>query len=305
VSADWTAGDELLRWVSEMGAGPWEKLRDAAAFVARKHGMTKLRPWLLADDLSAFGHVDIDWDDQSWSVAPPTLSLIPGMGLLLVLTGSRPYHVDQRFDVATDELDVYPDYVSSSWSPRTKFAKCASVRTAEEVAERLGSELVIDPARDLLTAMRSVDEQEMNRAAEPPLEDGSRFDAKAMSWDTVDTRPTPGLYRVDLHGRNVHRRLDDYGLWWDVDLAAGLFMELEKAAKSVLRWRPPSRGRPSAIEVHERVPLPILAERAFRVSSGLRHQKIDGYRRYVNVPRDLAEMAAERLLQELQVKWQD
>jgi hypothetical protein len=153
--------------------------------------------------------------------------------------------------------------------------------------------------------MRSVDEPEIKPAAEPPLDDATRFNAASMGWDPVETRPTPGLYRVDLHGRNVHRRLDDYERWWDIDLAAGQFMELEKAGKSVLRWRPPDRGRPSAIEVHERVHLPILAERAFRVSSGLRHQKIDEYRRYVNVPRDLAELAAERLLQELQVKWQD
>jgi hypothetical protein len=300
----WTAGDELLRWASEVGAGPWDKLRDAAAFVARKHEMRKLRPWLLADDLSAFGHIDIDWESRNWSVAAPTLNLVPGMGLFLVLTGSRPYHVDRRFDIATEGLDVFPDHLSASWSPRTKFAKCASVRAAEDVAERLESELVIDPARGLLAAMRSVEEQTVIRAAEPSLDDAFRFDADSMSWKSVDGRPTPGLYRVDLHGRNVHRRLDDYG-WWDIDLAAGQFLELSKAAKSVIRWRPPARGRPPAIEVHQRAHLPVLAERAFRVSSGLRPHRVEGWRRYINVPRDLAEISAERLLQDLQVKWQD
>lgn len=300
----WTAGDDLLRWASEVGSGPWEKLRDAAAFVARKHEMRKLRPWLLADDLSAFGHVDIDWASRSWSVAAPTLNLIPGMGLFLVLTGSRPYHVDRRFDMATEGLDVFPNHVSAGWSPRTKFAKCASVNAAEEVAQRLESDLVIDPARDLVAAMRSVDEQAVNRAAEPPLDDALRFDAQSMDWQRVQGPPTPGLYRIDLHGRNVHRRLDDYG-WWDIDLAAGQFLELRNAAKSVIRWRPPAHSRPPAIEVLKAANLPVLAERAFRVSSGLRPHTVDGWRRYVNVPRDLADIVAERLLQDLQVKWQD
>jgi hypothetical protein len=100
-----SAGDDLLRWVSEAGSGPWERMRDACAYVAEKHRLQR-RPWTLASELSALGHVDIDWKSRSWSVAPPAVNLVPGLGLCVVLTGSRPFYIDRRFEEATDDLDV-------------------------------------------------------------------------------------------------------------------------------------------------------------------------------------------------------
>ena len=112
-----TAGDELLRWVSEAGSGTWPQLRDACAYVAQKYGLTAA-PLILASDLSALGHIDIEWKTRSWSVALPALNLVPGLGLCLVLTGSRPYYLDQRFEEVTDEVDVYPFGISSRRSQR-------------------------------------------------------------------------------------------------------------------------------------------------------------------------------------------
>ena len=133
-----SAGDELLRWISETGSGSWDRLRDAAAYVCEKHDL-KVRPWTLATELSALGHLDVNWSNREWSVAPPALNLVPGLGLCIVLTGSRPHYVDERFDEATDDLDVYPFEVSQGQAPAAKFAKCASVEVAQNVAEALGS----------------------------------------------------------------------------------------------------------------------------------------------------------------------
>jgi hypothetical protein len=260
----------------------------------------------LASDLSALGHVDIAWLDRRWSVAPPTLNLVPDLWLCVVLTGSRPHYVDERFEEATDDLDTYPFEVSQPPAPAAKLAKCGSVETVEHVADGLGARLVIDPARSLVNALRPVDEMSMQRAPEPSLEEAQRFDPQTLRWSSEHRRQR-GLYRVDLHGRPVHRRLDVHGLWWAVDLPSGQFLELRDRMGPVVRWRSPLADgrRPSCLEVRRELSLPILAERAATVSSGLVPCIVDGWRRYLNVPQDLAATIAERLLQKPQIVWED
>lgn len=292
-----SAGDNLLRWVSEAGSGSWERLRDACAYVAEKHRLQR-RPWTLASELSALGHVDIDWKSRSWSVAPPAINLVPGLGLCVILTGSRPFYVDRRFEEATDDLEVYPFDVPQPPSPSAKFAKCASVDVAERVAEGMGAILVVDPAGELTSALRPVDEEPIEAAPEPPLEEARRFDPVTLRWE-VDHRRRPGLYRVDLHGRPVHRRLDDHGSWWSIDLPAGQFLALRERAEPVVRWRPLSGQRPACFDVRREVSLPVLAERAATVSSGLVPQLLGDWRRYLNVRHDLAARISAALLQTL------
>lgn len=294
-----SAGDDLLRWISEAGAGSWERLRDASAYVCEKHQL-KRRPWTLASDLSTLGHLDIDWATRSWSVAPPALNLVPGLGLCVLLTGSRPHYVDRRFEQATDDLDVYPFEVPQAPRPCAKFAKCASVEVAQRVAVALGASLAVDPAGALVKALRAVDEEPIEAAPAPALEEARRFDSSSLAW-VGDHGRRPGLYRIDIHGRPVHRRLDEYGCWWAVDLPAGQFLALRGCDGPVLRWRPPIGDDPPCFEVRRELSLPILAERAATVSSGFAPRLVGGWRQYVNVPRNLSGAIAEALLQELLV----
>ena len=154
--------------------------------------------------------------------------------------------------------------------------------------------------------MRAVDEEATELAPAPPLEEARRFDPETLQWRWVD-KQQPGLYRIDLHGRPVHRRLDDFGSWWTVDLAAGQFFALRDRPTSAVRWRRASAdgSQPECFEVRQRLSLPVIAERALTVSSGLIPQRADQWRRYLNVHRDIAETVAERLLQELQMVWED
>jgi hypothetical protein len=292
-----SAGDDLLRWTSEAGAGSWERLRDASAYVCHKHQL-KRRPWTLASDLSSLGHLDVDWTTRSWSVAPPALNLVPGLGLCLVLTGSRPHYVDRRFEQATDDLDVYPFEVPQPPSPSARFAKCASVEVAERVARGLGARLVIDPGGALVEALRPVEEEPTEAAPPPALDESQRFDPETLTW-TWDHGRRPGLYRIDLHGRPVHRRLDDWGLWWAVDLPTGQFLSLRRRGDPVVRWRAMADGEPARLEVRRELRLPILAERAATVSSGFVPREVAGWRRYLNVSRPVAAGIARALLQDL------
>ena len=189
-----TAGDDLLRWVSEAGSGSWDQLRDVCAYLTQKHNLQR-RPWMLASDLSALGHLDIDWSTRAWSVAPPALNVVPGLGLCVVLTGSRPFYVDHRFDEATDVLDVYPFEIPQNPAPSAKFAKCASVEVAEAVADRLRATLVYDPAWELAGVLRPADEVPITAAPEPSLEEATRFNAETLRWADDHAR-RPGLYWI-------------------------------------------------------------------------------------------------------------
>ena len=112
-----TAPDDLLRWASEAGGGSWRHLRDAAAYLARIHELD-LRPWQLAVPLASLGHLDIDWEEQRWSVAPPAVVLSPGMGLCAYLVGARPSRMLERFAAATEDQDVYPFELTQRNAPR-------------------------------------------------------------------------------------------------------------------------------------------------------------------------------------------
>lgn len=298
-----SAGDDLLRWVSEAGSGSWERLRDACAYVAQKHGLER-RPWTLATELSALGHLDIDWRTRSWSVSPPAINIVPGLGLCAVLTGSRPFYVDRRFDEATDDLDVFPFEVPQAPAPAAKFAKCASIDVAERVAAGMGALLVVDPAGGLTEALRPVDEETIEAAPEPSLEEARRFDPMNLRWEADHAR-RPGLYRLDLHGRPVHRRLDDHGAWWAIDLAAGQFLAVRERNESVIRWRSHSGDAPARLDVRRELSLPVLAERAATVCSGLVPELRGEWRRYRNVHRDVAERIGLALLQPLPTTWED
>ncbi len=163
---------------------------------------------------------------------------------------------------------------------------------------------MIDPARGLTEALRPVDEEPIEPAPEPSLEEARRFDAATLRWE-LDHGRRPGLYRMDLHGRPVHRRLDDYGSWWAIDLAAGQFLALRDRAEPVVRWRPARGDAPPRFDVRRELSLPVLAERAATVCSGLAPQVEGDWRRYRNVRRDIAERIAAALLQPLATTWED
>jgi hypothetical protein len=250
----------------------------------------------LAGHLSALGHVDIDWRTRTWSVAPPAINVVPGLGLCVVLTGSRPFYVDRRFDEATDDLNVFPFSLEQPPWPTAKFAKCASVDDARDVAERTGARFVLDPASALVEALRAVDEEVTSAAPEPPLEEAAWFDPAELRWRKDHDR-RPGLYQIDLHNRPVHRWHDANGSWWYVDRAAGQFRALDGRDDPVVRWHRATASEPARFEVRRGLALPLVAERALTTCSGLAAVADDRWRCYVNVPRKVAARVATALKQ--------
>jgi hypothetical protein len=292
-------GDDLLRWASEAGTGSWERLREVCSYLTHKHQKNR-RPWVVASELAQLGHLEINWKERIWSVTPPVLNLVPGLGLCLVLTGSRPHYVDQRFEEATDSMDVFPFVIAQGDAPLAKYAKCASVEIAQRTAERFGSQLVIDPASQLMQVFQPIDEIPLKFASPPALDEAERFDPATLQWRSQHNRQ-PGLYRLDLHGRKAHRRLDHAGIWSDVELPVGQFLELHTHSKPLLRWRRPRRGELSYLEIRRELSLPLVAERAAVISSGVVLEPNGDWRRYPNVPENIAQLIAKRLLTRLEI----
>jgi hypothetical protein len=291
-----------LRWASEVGAGSWTNLRDTAAYVSRDHDLT-MRAWYLAAPLADLGHLDVAWEEQRWSIAPPALVLERGLGTCVYLAGSRPDRVMRRFGEAADDIEVFPFDIAQDPAPHGVFAKCASIDTARSLADRLRVPLVFDPSSSLAAAVPVPGLSDDRLGAPPALEDGlERFDAASSSWVKVDDRERPGLYRMDLHGRNIYRLRREEN-WYRVDRSEGLFLELGRSAP-LLRWHPPSSDFriPSALELPRWLTLPAIAERAAVASSGLLPVRRRGKRLYRNVSRVVATILAERLTTELVVE---
>ena len=305
---DLSPGGELLQWASEVGRGKWEDLREAAVHVARKNGI-RLRPSTLASQLTSLGHLDIDWEVREWSVARPTLNVVPGLGLCTLLTGSRPYYLRRQFDDATEGLDVYPIIVTqppfdpryAATAPAALFAKCASIEVAADVARRTGAEFVVAPATSLANALPSLDPDTLRRASPPDLDlDVDWFNPQDLTWARPHQPPRPGLYRLDLLERTSYLWYDQ-GSWCSTDLPEGQFLALRREHKQVMRWvaAPVGLGQSSRLEVRREVHLPQVAERAVTICDGKVPTLKGEWKRYKNVPRHVWQTIASRLGQSM------
>jgi hypothetical protein len=290
-----SAGDDLFMWASETGFGTWGHLRDTAAYLARVHD-TGDRPWYLAAPLSDLGHIDLSWPTERWSVSKPALVMARGCGLCAYLVGARPRRMLERFQVATDALDVYPFEIPQGNAPAAVFAKCASVDSAQALGDRLGIPVLFDPSTALAQCVPSIDPSALEVAAPVPIEETlERFDSESFHWVAAPDRDHLGLYRTDLYGRSIFRvkRADQ---WYKVDQATGQLLVLSDRS-DLFRWSRPSAdwARPGLLEVPSWLALPQLVERALVAASGLLPTRERGKRLYRNVSRVVATTLAERL----------
>jgi hypothetical protein len=202
----------------------------------------------------------------------------------------------ERFDAATDSLDIYPFDIPQGHAPSALFAKCASVDSGYQLADRLGVDLLLDPASGLAQRLRVIDPSRLDVASPPPVEETlQRFDPGTFIWEPVVDRERDGLYRIDLYGRNLHRlHLGDE--WYRVDQAIGQLLVL-RDRPPVLGWSPPNSdwSVPSVLDVPSWLALPQLADRAAVAASGLLPVRSKGRRLYCNVSRVVARTLAERL----------
>jgi hypothetical protein len=303
-----TAGDELLRWVSEVGSGTWEQLRKTSKYLMERHGLN-LSASALGSNLSKLGHLEIDWENSRWAVVKPTLNIIPGMGLVAVLTGSRPQIVERRFDTAANEnIEVFalPLHGQSMHNPHARFLKCASLEDARRIAERLNARFVLDPASSLAESMKSIDQVAKPNAAEPHKSEFDAikiFDNDVRSWVQISKSRHfawgDGLYEAPGFGRPRYllKRGDK---WCLIEKSYGLFLEyLRVGRKRIFQYQSASQDKPSTLHIDRDVILPTIAERSLVMCSGFASKFINLQNTYINVPKTLAKYVANKLGQEL------
>lgn len=292
-----SVGDDLIRWASEREGGSWTAFSETAAHSMSVRKLTHPRPWQLAADLSALGHIDIDWDEGRWSVAAPCLVLARGMGLCVYLAGWRNARLLARFDEAADDPSIFPFSIRQDPAPRAVYAKCDSVASAESVAERLGVPLVLDPARQVVERLEP-SPPSTEPAAPPPIDDDEDvdfFDANKLAWFPARRQPfAEGLHRYELHGRKVFRL--HRGDWFKVDRAGGQLAVLRDRSDVMWSQRAsPDLTTPPALMVNAAISLPALAERAAVSASGLLPHRTAHARVYRNVSPSIAELIGEKL----------
>ena len=115
------ANDLLLEWASERGRGNWQRFRDAHDWA---HPPAARPAWRGAGftvrQMSALGHIEIDWQAGFWAAAPPVLTLLPSAGGHALLTGGRTRALIDRLDAELRKrgdlygLDPYAQEVAPS-----------------------------------------------------------------------------------------------------------------------------------------------------------------------------------------------
>lgn len=303
-------GNQLLHWLSERGSGQWSELSAVISYLRtarspefrqRNLNPVDFRPSNIAADLAALGHIDIDWRRGEWSVSRPTFNVIPGLGLCVVLTGSRTSMLEARLREASNSQDVYPLEPSQFPMPRAIFLKCADIETVEKVASKFGAEIIYDPSSTLIKHMCPLDELPIERVGEPRLEDAVKYTpGQAREWTFVSSFDD-GLFRVDHTGRVLFRRrvtINDEVQWQAVDRATGQLLELSKLGIRVAKHVLSPRSDTGIFVVQSGVSLPIGVERALTLCAGTTPPNHKGERYFYNVPRDLAHEILRLTLQD-------
>lgn len=287
-------GNILLRWASEQQAGQWHQFRQAAA-TCLSASQESTTASVLATRMSDLGHLDINWETEQWSVAPPILAVARGMGMCVFLAGWRTNWLESRFDHATNDLDIFPLDLDQRDAPTAKFAKCGSMDAIEGLAEALHVDIVWDPSAQLgeLVFVRSP--TDLEPAAMPFSEDEiEMFDSLTGRFNEVSTTGPEGLYRYEVHGRQAYRLHVD-GDWRIVDRATGMLNVLRD--QPLLRWHKssPTLETARAVTVPSWLALPTLAERALVAATGMLPVFRGNRRVYRNVTRDVAQRIASAL----------
>jgi len=293
--------DLLLRWLSEIGSGSWDRFRAASASLQLGEGRDAKPAWMVANSLEDLGHLDVDYQRRRWSVAPPVLSLLPGTGLCAVLTGSRTRFFHDRVE-SLEASGIYPFQVAQPDGPSAQFVKGGSVEDLQAFAEAIDTPFLIEPAARISAIIPTIEGQLESAISPHPEAELEWFDPLELAWSRISAPAEPGLHRWRHAGRR-HHRLYRGGSWVDSeDLGFVYFAALNLVERSpILRWqgRTDSREKPDLLIVDGPLPLPRLAERAAVASSGLLPQRGPVARTYKNVTQTTAQRIAESLGQTL------
>jgi hypothetical protein len=297
-----TRKDLLLEWASERGEGSWSRFRDAYAWL---EAGSDAPPWqsasLVARQMSALGHIEIDWRASRWQACPPLLTLLPAAGAHALLTGGRTRALEERLaEVLADRGDVFAlDPIAQPLAPSTLLIACDDERAMRSLADSLGIASSYSAATGLSSVLPSIGSY-LSLAGTAPAPRGygvQRLSLDSLTWTDVDHDDEDGLYRFEApDGRRF--RFVSSGSHYEVDMAIGIYASLGSAGeRGRLKWfRSSVNGQ---FESPRQAPLPTLHARSLTLCSGFAPKSLGSSLVYANVPEEIAMAVARSLDQEL------
>ncbi len=295
-------GDHLLRWASEIEAGTWSKFRDTAGYVASAHQIRQ-QPWVFAHRMSSLGHIDVDWSQSVWSVAPPVLSVSEGTGLVSLLAGWRPSTLTRRLVRWNEEGVMKVRHIRQRHDPTAVFIAHPTLDHLWDAATQIGAKVSFRPSSQLVDLIE-LQQLDASTMASPPMadEDLQYFEPTNFRWREAPHRDSEGLYSFDLYGRREFRLLQD-GAWHKVDRATGQLTVLA-GRDDVVSWHPqsPDCSTPRVLTIPRGLSLPAVAERAAVAACGLLPAVVGDRVAYRNVSRDDAARLCDGIGLELRVE---
>lgn len=305
-------GDVLLRWLSELGRGELRDVKPSMSWLALKtrprleQGATGR--WLR--DASALGHMDVDWRNRRWSVAPPALTSLPFAGGFAVLCGSRLDSLERRLETL-DDPRVYVHRVDNQApdrdipSPGSLIIQYDDPNDLPMLARRLQVRHVPCFALQAAALLPELSPGPLS----PPPQAGrpvERYDSTGLVYRPVECWNEDGLYRQGRVDRKRIGLLKRGDYWHEVSHERGVYLELlrTKEERGGLRWLPEEqrgRERMGRLVVQWGYPLPDLQRRVAVMCSGTSPNiaPTTSMIIYENVPRAIAQKIAQSLGQPL------
>ena len=278
--------DELLEWASELGSGSWSTWREACAYLGVGSSSA-------ARKLAALGHIEFDWIDNRFGVAPPAAVLTLHSSGCLLLTGARRRGLRSRLEALYEDGDYSVDLrapVAQRNGPETWLVE-ADLDEMGRFCGDAGFALEIDSGHRMLDALpvaslASCGEEERPDPRFPRSWHNPRIGQLQTNVDTS----TDGLWWVEEYRHHVAFVRSD-GDWFRLNTREyGPYLAYPE--RSFITYK----SALAELSVDNQAPLPPLIARAATLQSG-RLAKADGPSRhsYVNIDEQLAETIQEKL----------
>ncbi|MEV3896138.1 hypothetical protein [Streptomyces anulatus] len=321
--------DELLMWCSERGDGSLAAFHETYAWLAsRAQGRQELDWRIALYNLQALGHVEIDWENNRWSVTPPVLTSLANSAGHSLLVGQRPLWLLDRLDNLQNDpapqsaqlaQSVLPlPAVGQQGGPSVRLVATPDLDDARALCEALGiyfQDRTADQLARRLPGLREMLAQKRGALRGPGGVEPQRMSDGNEIWEDIEGPGEPPLYGAYRYQRyNTKRYVYWIGdLGFVADKRAVIYAQLARSKRWVLRYDAQHQELYSPI----RMQLPQLHARAAVLRSGLLPQPSSlrpssttaprrpesgrsHFVKYVNIDEPFARMVADSLHQELQ-----